>query len=54
MEPDVTTFNPIYVYIVYAISILTMFAYLFYIAKLQSSIKTDIELIKKEVLETKL
>jgi len=53
MEPDVTTFNPIYVYIVYAISILTMFAYLFYISKLQSSIKIDIELIKKEVLETK-
>ena len=46
MEQSITDFNPIYVYVVYALTWLVLFGYLYYLAKKQKTIETQIQDLK--------
>ena len=43
MEQAITDFNPIYVYIVYAMTWVILFGYLYYIGKKQHRIRSEIQ-----------
>lgn len=51
MEQAITDFNPIYVYIVYAITWILLFGYLYYLGKKQQSIRSEIQALQN-ILES--
>ena len=53
MEQSITDFNPIYVYVVYALTWLVLFGYLYYLAKKQKSIETQLQDLKNIIDSTK-
>jgi len=53
MEPSIIDFNPIYVYVVYALTWVVLFGYLYYLAKKQKSIETQIQDLKNIIESSK-
>ncbi len=51
MEQAITDFNPIYVYIVYAMTWVILFGYLYYIGKKQHSIQSEIQELR-DIIES--
>lgn len=46
MDQLITDFNPVYVYIVYAMTWVILFGYLYYIGKKQHNIRSEIQELK--------
>lgn len=49
MDETLGGFNPIYVFIVYAVVWLVFFGYIFYVARRQGDVRADIESLRQEV-----
>lgn len=51
MDDTLGGFSPTFVFAVYAIVWLVLFAYIFYVARRQGDIQTDIDALKREIEE---
>ena len=49
MDETLGGFNPIYVFIVYAVVWLVFFGYIFYVARRQGDVRADIESLRREM-----